>query len=404
MRTLIRDVRLVGLPDDAVVERGHVVVEDGRLVRVAPGAAAADDLGAAADVLEGGGRTLLPGLIDAHVHVAGVDVPAGAGEPGAFGVARDALRDAETLGRLVREGITGIRDLGHPHHGIFAVRDAIEAGSLTGPRMALAGRAMAASGGHGAGLTVEVDGADAMRGAVRREAKAGADWIKLMVTGGTATPGEAVTDVQLTLEEARAAVEEAHRRGRRVTAHVSNLAGAVLALDAGVDCLEHGIELDEAVARRMVEAGVWLSSTLRCTEIEGTAPPGSGIDDFIRRKAAAIHRTQAASFRLAHAAGVRIVAATDAGPAYLPLGIDALRGELETLVREGLSAAAALRAATAAPAELFGWHDVGTIAPDMAADLLVVEGDPLADIAVVGRPWLVMARGRLVRDPRRATA
>ena len=129
-----------------------------------------------------------------------------------------------------------------------------------------------------------------------------------MVTGGTATPGEAVTDVQLTLDEAQAAVDEAHRRGRRVSAHCSNLAGTMLALDVGVDSIEHGIAIDAIAARRMADSGVWLAPSLLCTQVEGMAGPESGIPDYVRRKAADIFRQQQTSFQQALAAGVRIAA------------------------------------------------------------------------------------------------
>jgi imidazolonepropionase-like amidohydrolase len=265
--------------------------------------------------------------------------------------------------------------------------------------MALAGRAIAASGGHGTGISVEVDGPDAVRRAVRLEIKGGADCIKLMMTGGTATPGERVTDVQLTLEETRAAVEEAHRRGKGVAAHCSNLPGTILALDAGVDSIEHGIELDETVVHRMADAGVRLAPSLRCTEIEGTAEPGGLVDDFLRERAAGIYRRQFESFQLALAGGVRIVAATDSGPRYFPVGIASLADELATMVGLGMTPSDAICSATSEAATLLGWDaETGTIKPGQLADLVIVDGDPTADIRAVGRAWHVMARGRTVRD------
>jgi imidazolonepropionase-like amidohydrolase len=233
------------------------------------------------------------------------------------------------------------------------------------------------------------------------EMKAGADWIKLMMTGGTSTPNELVTDVQLTVEEAAAAVEEAHRRGRRVSAHCSNLAGTLAALDAGVDSIEHGIELDDGAVDRMVTNGTWLSPGIRCTRVEAEAGPESGIPEHVRVKAAEIFRFQEESFRRAYLAGVRIVAATDAGPGYLPLGSDSLVAELATMIDLGMSPLEAICAATGRASELLGvGNHMGKIGPGQLADLLVVRGDPLENVRALRDVVLVMKDGIVVRDER----
>lgn len=391
MQTLIRGARLLD-PAGPDARHGWVLVDDDRITTVADGAPPAD---LRADVfVEAEGRTLLPGLIDSHAHVIGL----GPGDPDPDAdvrrVARDTIHAIRGLADVVRSGVTALRDCGHPHHSIFAVRDAADDGLLTAPRLRLAGRAITASGGHGSFLSVQADGVDAVRRAARVEAKAGADWIKVMVTGGTATPGEEVTDVQLTLEEVGAIVDEAHRRGRRVCAHVSNLAGTRLALQAGVDSLEHGIALDEAAVTRMREAGTWLVPSLLCTKTEGEAGPESGIPEFVRRKGAAIYRQQMASFQRALGAGVRIAAGTDAAVPYLPLGGPTLAAELSLMVDLGMSPAAAIASATSAAAEMLGLEGLGSIEPGTKADLIVVDGDPLVDLTTLGRPWLVVSRGR----------
>ena len=244
----------------------------------------------------------MPGLIDCHAHVAGFHSRDRSHDPDARAKAADTIDVLDGLRRVLESGVTSIRDCGYPHHGIFAIRDAANAGRVLAPRLALSGRAICATAGHGAWISVEISGPDEARRAVRLEAKAGSEWIKLMVTGGTATPGEAVSDVQLTIEEARAVVEEAHRRGRRVAAHCSNLAGTMLALDAGVDSIEHGIAIDAVAAQRMAQEGVWLVPSLLCTQVEGTAGPGVA---FLTMSGARARRFPPAAGVFPHGSGSR---------------------------------------------------------------------------------------------------
>jgi imidazolonepropionase-like amidohydrolase len=395
--TIIRNVRVVDATGGPPIPRGWIAIVDGQISEVGRGTPR--DLGSEVVGIDGTGLTALPGLIDCHAHAVGFHRRARDRAPDPFTAAADTLDVLSGLQRVVRSGVTTIRDCGYPHHGIFAVRDAAQAGMIESPRLVLSGRAIAATAGHGASISVEVSGADEARRAVRVEAKAGADWIKLMMTGGTATPGESVTDVQLTLDEARAAVDEAHRRGRRVSAHCSNLKGTMLALDAGVDSIEHGIAIDAAAARRMADGGVWLAPSLLCTQIEGTAGPESGIPDYVRRKGAEIYRQQQASFQVALAAGVRMAAATDAEVAYLPLGSGALARELALMVELGMTPQAAVASATRCGAELLGLEaSTGTLEAGRMADIVLVGGDPLTDISAVGETHLVMRAGRVVWD------
>lgn len=373
---------------------GYVVVQGDRITDVGSGRPADTPSGAIS--VDAGDRTILPGLIDCHTHVAGLHRSQGPQSCSASRITADALDVAAGLGRVLRSGITTIRDCGYPHHGIFAVREAARRGQIPAPRIYLSGRAICATGGHGASLSVEVDGPSAVQRAVRIELKAGAEWIKLMTTGGTATPGEEVTDVQLSAGEIKAAVEEAHRRNRQVCSHCSNLQGAQLLIEAGVDSIEHGIELDGDAVTAMARRGIWLIPTLRCTEIEGTAGPDSGIPEFVRLKAAAIYRRQMTSFRLALDAGVPIAAGTDAQQPYLELGLPALVSELQLMTELGMTPTQAIGSATGHAAALLRDTDIGTVEAGRRADLLVADGDPTRDITRLRKPWLVMAGGKLV--------
>lgn len=354
-------------------------------------------------VFDAGTRTVMPGLVDSHVHLAGLrrgspDVP---GE--AYRFAHDVFDIARGLRETLHAGITTVRDCGFPHHGIFALRDAVDSAVITGPRLVLCGRAIAVSGGHGAELGVEVDGENGVRRAARIEMRAGADWLKLMTTGGTATPNEAVSDVQMTAPEISAAVDEAHRRGRRVCAHASNALGAHLCVTAGVDSIEHGIDLDQQDVDQMAARGVWLSPTLACGVVESESTEDDAVPGYVTEKAKRIIDRHRASFQRALAGGVKIAASTDAGPRYFPLGGPSMARELRTMAALGMQPAEVLHSATAGGAEMLGISGfVGSLRPGMAADVLVVDGDALNDVSIVGRPWLVVKAGSVVRGEEHA--
>jgi imidazolonepropionase-like amidohydrolase len=349
-------------------------------------------------VIDAGRRTVMPGLIDSHVHLAGFTGVSHVVPGEAFRFADDVFQIARGLRHALCTGITTLRDCGFPHHGIFALRDAVESGVVAGPRLVLSGRAIAVSGGHGAELGVEADGDNGIRRAARIEMRAGADWLKLMTTGGTATPGEAVSDVQMTVSEISAAVDEAHRRGRRVCAHASNASGAHLCITAGVDSIEHGIELGQREVQEMAARGTWLSPTLTCAVVEAGSTEEDGVPRYVADKAKGIIERHRDSFQRALGAGVQIAASTDAGPRYFPIGGASLARELRTMAEWGMPPRDVLHSVTAGGAEMLG---IGTLAgslhPGMAADVLVVDGDALEDIGAMERPWLVLKAGSVVR-------
>lgn len=399
MITVIKAGRIFQATGHPPILGGVVVVEGDRITAVGiDGELSFPEIGGATTI-QAEDSTVLPGLIDSHVHLwwgRGREHRDDWDEV----VAASTIRALVLLEKVAREGITAIRDCGYPHHGVFALRRAIERGDVLGPRLLLCGRAISATGGHAPSISVQVDGADEVRKAVRREMKAGADWIKLMVTGGTSTPGERTDDVQLTIEEMKAAVEEAQRRGKKICAHVACLEGAKSATVAGVHSLEHGVELDDAMAEQMVQMGIFLVPTMLSPKVEALSSAESGIPEFVRRKALKNVEKKHQSFRTALSSGVRIAAGTDAGAPHLPIGRDSLVAELKTMVEHGLEPAAAVESATRVAAEMLGLDsDLGTVEAGKLANLNLVRGDPTVNIEDLNNLRSVMRDGVLMEPP-----
>jgi imidazolonepropionase-like amidohydrolase len=303
------------------------------------------------------------------------------------------LRCAANVASHLSAGVTTIRDVGSTDGIALDVARAVEAGVLPGPRVIAAGRAMAMTGGHAHYLGREVDGGDAVRQAVRAELKAGADWIKLMASGGVYGHREEVGNPQLTLAEMRVAVDEAHNAGRKVTAHAYSSQAIENALDAGVDCLEHGSFLVGETADRMRASGTFLVPTLSVYRAMFAAGPKLGTPDYLRRKTQYVMEASRVSFRIALDAGLRMATGTDCGAPGHPHGT--LHTELEAMVEYGASPAQALVAATSSAAELLDLgDDIGTLQSDKLADVIAVGGNPFDDIRALRDVRLVVRAGK----------
>lgn len=358
------------------------------------------------------GRTLLPGFIDAHVHLGASpqrNHDAAVAERVRSSEADVALQAAANARRTLEAGFTTVRNVG----GSFAdrsLRDAIVRGDVPGPRMVVANFAVGITGGHcdgGNGLHPDVfaertgpefgtaDGPDEVRKAVRLQIKHGADVIKVCATGGVLSQGDGVGNPQMTDAELVAAVQEATRADRKVAAHAHGNAGIRAAVRAGVHSIEHGSVLDAPTLAMMKRAGTVLVPTLSAARaVEAMAEAGT-ISAESAAKARAIAPKMRDSFALAVRSGVTIALGSDAG--VFAHGTNG--GEFVEMVRAGMTPMAALTAGTGTAAALLGRRDVGRIAPGMLADLVVVEADPLADIATVLRPALVMKGGELYVTP-----
>ena len=393
--------RLVGGHGRKPRERASVTIAGGTIAEVADATGDAMPDGA----VDVGGRTVLPGLIDAHVHLSS-DVsrspgfgppPPAKGEPsrprelGWFVLANSARA-------LLRAGVTTVRDVGSYDDEALVVREAIRLGLLDGPRVLSCGRILSATspGGRVFGTMYrEADGPDELRKAVREQLRRGADFVKVMATGARSVVGEDPEPSQLTRPELRAVVEEAHRMGVRVAAHAEGLGGARLAVQEGVDTIEHGLSLhrEPELLERMAEAGIALIPTL--STFHDLADRFAA--EFAPVLVAQAERQREEAYRTlaaARAAGVVLAMGHDSGPP----GDNAT--ELVRMVEGGLTPLEAIMAATSGAARALGLGDqVGLVAPGKAADLVVVDGDPLADIRVLtdrAAIWLVVQAGRPV--------
>ncbi len=361
-----------------------VLVSDGRIVAVEThGLLAYDERETKRYDLNG--MTLLPGLIDCHVHIMMDGGPEGKIKPEeSSGLC--LLRAAYSARCTLEAGITTVRDLGGQAHLEFALRDAIAAGYCSGPRLVLAGKllSMTSAGTEAfAGMYREADGVDEVRKAAREQLKAGADVIKVMATGAVMTPGEEPGASQYSLEEMQAAAEEAHKRGRKMAAHAHGSAGILTAVQAGADTIEHGSLLCESpeAINLMAERGVFLVPTLAAGIMSQHA---ADIPAFMAEKDSRLLETHQRSVRLALAAGIPIAMGTDAGIPFVKHGDNAI--ELPLMVNAGLTPMQAIVASTSSAARALGLgSEIGMIEVGKRADLLILDGDPLRDIEVVTR-------------------
>ena len=376
--------------------KGTVLIRDGRI------AAAADSrdvrVPKGARRLDGRGLTVLPGLIDCHVHLCLGGEPDVVGAIEAESPQLTLLKAARAARRTIEAGFTTVRDLGFRDHSIFALQQAIDSGLVIGPRIAAAGLAICMPGGHARFIGRETAGVEGVRAAVRDQITAGAGVIKVIASGGVLTPGTSPDDAQMTVEELRAAVDEAGRHGRRVAAHAHGATGMKNALRAGVHSIEHATLMDDEARLMMKQQGVFMVPTLSALATTAGCRAGCGIPVSAVEKARHMVKRHENSFTLAHASGLSIALGTDAGTPLNYHGENAQ--ELERMSRLGMRPMEAIIAGTSAAARLLGMeHEIGTIEAGKVADLLLVEGDPLRRLGLLMRKDRlagVMRNGRFV--------
>ena len=399
----IRAGRLFDGNSDRLLTNQVVLIEGDRISEVGPRDRV--NIPAEAEIIDLSRATLLPGLIDAHTHIFLTGESHGRYDEQLLKESWQ-YRTIEAVVNAKKDldaGFTTLRDV-ETEGAMYSdvdVRNAIDRGLIPGPRLQVATRAISTTGGYPLeGYSPEVtvpsgvqivDSPNAARQAVREQIKYGADLIKIYSTHRHHfTPeGKLVSIPTLTLEEVRAIVDEAHREGVKVACHAYGGEGLHNCIEAGVDSIEHGLDLDDASITKMVEKGIYLVPTLYVYEFE---PEGDLRATGGKTSRARIHEP---SFRRAVARGVKIAFGTDVGP-FLH-GTQAK--EFEYMVRFGMTPVQALRAATSVAANLMGWQDrVGSIEKGKLADLVAVSGDPLADITELERVRFVMKGGQVVRN------
>ncbi|MER5621537.1 amidohydrolase family protein [Streptosporangium sp. NPDC002544] len=348
------------------------------------------------------GAYVTPGLVNMHTHLS-LSLPGQGGDSVKNMTAHElVLYMADGARRTLHCGVTTVRCVAEKEHADFALRRAIESGRATGPRIFTAGQALVCTGGHGheASDTMECDGVDGFRRGVRTQVKAGADLIKIMISGGIAGEHESIDTPQLFSDEMAAALQTAHAWGRKVTAHAGPAAVIAEAVELGLDCVEHGYQLTPEVAKRMAERGTALVPTLlvtRCKEFFDEL----GVPQWMQCRSLGAGPRHLESYAMALDAGVEVLLGSDMPPFWDFEGTNASVRELECMSEGGLGPAGALYAGTLGPVRWLGADaDLGTVEVGKYADLIAMDADPLADTSAFRGVRWVMKGGRVVRDDR----
>jgi imidazolonepropionase-like amidohydrolase len=398
-RQAIHAGRLIDVRTGKVQQNVYIIVEKDRIARIA------DSAPSGVPVIDLSKFTVVPGLIDCHAHVLGNMKDQSSTADLRMSSAQAAIWGVYNLQTWLAHGFTALRDAGESDtgYGQLALRNSIEKGIIRGPRMVSAGNFVSLTGGHGDADVLApdkslprapniADTVDQVSIAVRRDIKYGADWIKLMATGGVMDPISDYTVEELSQEQMAKAVEVAHRAGRKVMAHAEGTEGIKAAVRAGVDSIEHGTMLDEEGAKLMEQRGTWLVPTLFCFQHDMETGLSEGRDPVSFAKGVAILKEQGPAFKRALDHHLKIAYGVDDD-------VDFVSKEFGALVRGGMTPIEALRAATVNGAELLGKaNDIGAIEAGKFADLVAVDGDPLTDIGVMEKVVFVMKGGEVYKS------
>lgn len=415
--SVIHAGQLLSVPGEPPARTQTLVIEQGRIRAIEAGYRTPAQLGLAQDtaVIDLREAFVMPGFIDLHVHISTQYGPGSKYLRVTDSDADTALSAAMYARNTLLGGFTTVRDLGSSGNAVFALRDAIKAGKVPGPKILVAGDPISATGGHGDihGYRREVlyalpktgicDGPDSCRAAVRRQVKRGADVIKVTVTGGVLSETAAGTGQQLTDAELSAIVETAHSLGRKVTAHAHSAGGIEAALRAGFDSIEHAMWADKNIMRLFKKSGAWMIPTIYPITAVGDTPekirqgPFRGMPPPIMAKLLRLGKQPKVMGRLAHEMGVNIALGTDAG--LYPHGDNA--NEFIEYVNIGMSAMEALMAGTVNAAAAAGIDaEVGSLQPGKAADIVAMPASPLEDIRAVLEVTFVMRDGEIFKQER----
>jgi imidazolonepropionase-like amidohydrolase len=389
----LRRARVVDVATGAVSTPSRVTLRDGRITAIEE-EVPERTLDIVVGELDVAGGFVMPGVVSVHTHLS-IVFPFSAtdeNEDPALTAYRSATRATEAL----RAGATTIRCIHEQHRVDVTLRDAMQRGWFTGPRVLAGGRALGVPGGHGQGAgAVLVSGPEAFYAAAMAELEAGADHIKIFITGGLAHSGERPADPEMSYAEMAAVVRAAERHDSYVVAHAGHSTAIGWALDAGVTSFEHGYLVDEPTAERLARPGVFVSPTLIVSHSPETMR-ANGFAEHSMANARAAAPEHLISCRRLIAAGVTLTHGTDYPPGQMVNGVSAVAAEAELLVMAGLSPVSALQAMTVNGARMCRLTDVGTVAPGQRADLLLLGSDPTRGITALRDLRHVIADGSLV--------
>jgi len=399
-RVIIHAGRVLDVKTGTVLTNQSIVVEGDKIVSVGASAKAVTG----AETIDLPNAMVLPGLIDVHTHLTFDPKNLGYESVG-ISVPREALVGARNARVTLQAGFTTVRNVGASGYSDIALRDAIDAGDVPGPRILASGPALGITGGHCDNnlLAPEyhyvelgvADGVDAVRHRVRENIKYGADVIKICATGGVMSKGDDPNASQYTREEMKAIVEEAHRLGRKVAAHAHGAEGVSWASEAGVDSIEHGHLMDDNSIATLKKNGTYIVPTLYLMDWNRENLGKRNAPDFIVRKMQSVSAVGQNNLKKAFAAGVKVAFGTDA--AVYPHGLNA--HEFAVYVRLGMTPLQAIQTSTINAADLLGWSSkVGTLETGKWADLIAVDGDPLKDVTTLEQVKFVMKGGDVVKN------
>lgn len=396
--------RVLDVRTGRYAENQIIWIEGDRIKEVGPANDLAAKLPKNARIIDLSKDTVLPGLIDCHTHL--TFLPNLLGPAGMHvSVPREALYGAKNARITVEAGFTTVRNAGANGYSDIALRDAINAGDLAGPRMLASGPPLSITGGHGdenfAGPQYHVtgdgvaDGIAAVITKVRTNIKYGADVIKFMATGGVLSVGDNPQAAQYSPEEMKAIIDTAHSLGRKAMAHAHGALGIKFAVLAGVDSIEHGSYIDDEDIELMKQHGTYLVPTLYLGDWLMENYTTLGLTPDMIEKAKIVLPVARKNIAHAFQSGVKVAFGTDS--AVYPHGLNA--HEFPVMVKLGLTPLQAIQSATINAADLIGWTDrVGTLEPGKFGDLIAVDGDPLADTSVLENVTFVMKGGQVVKQ------
>ena len=390
---------VVDLDGGAPLRNAVVLIEGERIAAI--GAAGDTAVPRDAEVIDVDGAWLIPGLMNMHVHL-GLKLPGKmAAELANETEGELTLRMAHSARQSLEAGVTTIRLPGDDRHGDIALKKAIERGQAHGPRIFSAGEALVITGGHGSEAGVEyADGPAELIKAARREISAGASWVKILISGGIATDGGDISEALMTPGEINAVIDAAHRFGAKVAAHSGSPQATSIAVDAGVDSIEHGYFLDRPTLRKMKKAGTWLVPTIVVSQ-PATAPffEKIGSPQWYLARRDSVGKEHWKALQMAIEEGLNIALGTDQLPHEPNDGTTATAREAQYYVEAGMTPLEALRAATIEPARMLGADDdIGSLEVGKYADIVAVPGDPTEDIKALREIVFVMKGGRVYRN------